>query len=520
MTIQGGATQTNEYIQILPIFVSHILPELSALGQSHPIITVDAIQFLMVFRSQLSKEQLLQVLPLLGNQLGSSQYVVYTFAAVCIEKILATKVQGAFMFTHEDVASFAQPLLSRLFTLIESGKTPQKLAENDYLMKSVMRVVFTAKQTVLPMTDELLMRLTRIIQLISANPSNPKFNHYTFESLASLVRFIGSSRPELVASFETALFPPFEEILVRDVAEFSPYAFQIISQMMELNPEAALSPKYVNLLPSVLQPRLWENHGNIPALVRLCQSYLIKAPNVIVEQNQLSAFLGIAQKLISSKLNDHYGFEILRGIFEHIPIPSLGPFMKPIFVLLLTRLNQAKTPKFCKSFLTFISFLNILEKQGYTNQVMVQVFDSIQGQPLFNGILSGILIPEMESQLLSPEERQLVAIGMTRLLFSPAMLNEPYLSLWPRLMTALCTLLATPVAQTEKQDELIDAEEQGYQASFAKLSTVTSVKKDITGGQDPKSLLQHSITALRQTHPQLISLVGDLSVLGGDFARR
>ena len=79
VTVQGGATKTNEFIEILPIFINHILPELNGSNQSHPIITVDAIQFLIVFRSQLSKEQMLQVLPMLGNQLASNNYVIRLF---------------------------------------------------------------------------------------------------------------------------------------------------------------------------------------------------------------------------------------------------------------------------------------------------------------------------------------------------------------------------------------------------------------------------------------------------------
>jgi exportin-2 (importin alpha re-exporter) len=51
-----------------------------------------------------------------------------------------------------------------------------------------MRVVSTAKDGLLPHVESVLQELTLIINEISKNPSNPKFNHYAFETLASLVK--------------------------------------------------------------------------------------------------------------------------------------------------------------------------------------------------------------------------------------------------------------------------------------------------------------------------------------------
>lgn len=80
-------------------------------GTAHPILQVDAIRFLNTFRNQvrfcsrnhgsrthsiqiaiqLTKDQLLMVLPHLAQHLRSRNYVVYTYAAVTIERILFTR---------------------------------------------------------------------------------------------------------------------------------------------------------------------------------------------------------------------------------------------------------------------------------------------------------------------------------------------------------------------------------------------------------------------------------------------
>ena len=60
--------------------------------------------------------------------------------------------------------------------------------------------------------------------------------------------------------------------------------------------------------------------GNVPGLVRLLEAYLDCGGKEIAEKNQLPAFLGIFQKLIASRQNDHFGFELLVSIFQHVPM--------------------------------------------------------------------------------------------------------------------------------------------------------------------------------------------------------
>jgi exportin-2 (importin alpha re-exporter) len=60
--------------------------------------------------------------------------------------------------------------------------------------------------------------------------------------------------------------------------------------------------------------------GNVPAIARLLQTYLEKASQYVLANNQLENFLGVFQKLMSSKANDIYGFQLLEAIFRYIPL--------------------------------------------------------------------------------------------------------------------------------------------------------------------------------------------------------
>ena len=107
---------------------------------------------------------------------------------------------------------FAAELLNTVLKKIEGAGTPEKVAENDHLMKCIfvilffiplltvaytpgaMRVIVTARQTLTPVYQQVLQRLVAILDTISKNPSNPNFDQYIFESLSALMRCVRDRR--------------------------------------------------------------------------------------------------------------------------------------------------------------------------------------------------------------------------------------------------------------------------------------------------------------------------------------
>ncbi|TGZ61467.1 hypothetical protein CRM22_007966 [Opisthorchis felineus] len=106
--------------------------------------------------------------------------------------------------------------------------------------------------------------------------------------------------------------------------EFVPYVFQLLSVMLEQYPMSDTvtavcksqsmvngsqsgsqgqsrtrpSPPYSALLPRLLIPTLWDQRGNVPALARLMQSYVLHDIEEVLSSNKLSAMLGVYQRLI------------------------------------------------------------------------------------------------------------------------------------------------------------------------------------------------------------------------------
>ena len=145
-------------------------------------------------------EQLRTVLLTLISYLAPSAFVVYTYAAVTLERLLLLKREEGMVFTKTDLAPLLQNMLAALFSLIERDTSPEKLAENAFLMRCIfaermslilglMRVMTVSRDTLEPFLQVSTQHLLGILGEISKNPSNPRFNHYLFESLAALIRY-------------------------------------------------------------------------------------------------------------------------------------------------------------------------------------------------------------------------------------------------------------------------------------------------------------------------------------------
>lgn len=53
-----------------------------------------------------------------------------------------------------------------------------------------MRVIITARSSLVAEFQSILSRLVAILGVISKNPSNPNFDQYIFESISALIRSV------------------------------------------------------------------------------------------------------------------------------------------------------------------------------------------------------------------------------------------------------------------------------------------------------------------------------------------
>lgn len=374
-TAGAGVKTLNTLVNVLDFFGKNISSDLTS-SDVHPILQVDAIKFVHDFRSQFTPAQWGDAFPLLIQHLNNSNYVIYTYAAIAVERALyLTKEDKQPVIPREQVSAVASQLLQHLFKLIQKDSAPEKIQENEFLMRCVMRVLIVIRDGVIPITDMVLRNFNNITMVIRHNPSNPRFYYYHFEGIGALVRYAAPSQPE---KLETGLYDPFAAILQADVAEFQPYVFQLFAALLEANPSGTLSSYYQQLIQPVLLPTLWESKGNVPALVRLLCAMIPRGAEIIVANNQIEAILGIFQKLIATKSQESHGFDLVESVVANFPVDSLKPYFTTIVQLMLTRLSNTKTDNLAVRFTRFYHLVSALLPKGFGTDFFVGVCDQVQ----------------------------------------------------------------------------------------------------------------------------------------------
>nr|XP_009932115.1 PREDICTED: exportin-2 isoform X2 [Opisthocomus hoazin] len=498
-TQKHGITQANELVNLTEFFVNHIQPDLkSASVNEFPVLKADGIKYIMIFRNQVSKEQLLVSIPLLINHLQAESIVVHTYAAHALERLFTMRgTNNTTLITAAEMAPFVEVLLMNLFKAL----TLPGSSENEYIMKAIMRSFSLLQESIIPYIPSVITQLTQKLLAVSKNPSKPHFNHYMFESICLSIRITCKANPDAVGSFEEALFMVFTEILQNDVQEFIPYVFQVMSLLLEMH-KNEIPSSYMALFPHLLQPVLWERTGNIPPLVRLLQAYLERGANTIASAaaDKIPGLLGVFQKLIASKANDHQGFYLLNSIIEHMPPESVDQYRKQIFILLFQRLQNSKTTKFIKSFLVFINLYCI----KYGALALQEIFDSIQPK-MFGMVLEKIIIPEIQ-KVSGQVEKKICAVGITKILTEcPPMMDTEYTKLWTPLLQALIGLFELPEDDTIPDEEhFIDIEDTpGYQTAFSQLAFAGKKEHDPVGQMvnNPRIHLAQSLHKLSTACP-------------------
>ncbi|KAI3681877.1 hypothetical protein L6452_36682 [Arctium lappa] len=463
----AGASISTDLVDVENFFRSVIVPELQ--GQdvnAFPMLKAGALKFFTMFRVLIPKPIAMALLGDVVRFLGSDANVVHSYAASCIEKLLLVKDNGVqARYTSLDIGPILPVLMTNLFGALEKPESE----ENQYIMRCIMRVLQIADISS-EVASPCITGLTSVLNRVCENPKNPVFNHCLFEAVATLVRRACEKNPSLVPAFETCLLPSLQMILAKEVTEFFPYAFQLLAQLVDLN-KPPVPAHYMQIFDILLRPDLWKKSANVPALVRLLQSFLQQAPNELNREGRLSHVLGIFNKLVSSPSTEEQGFYILNPVIENLGYDVLAEYMNHIWASLFTRLQNSKTPRLVRCLIIFMSLF--LVKHGL--QTLTDSINSVQAN-LFHVILGQFWIPTLKT-ITGYTEVKLSAVASTKLLCeSPSLLDPAAEELWGKLLDSIVTLLSQPEEErVEDEPEVPDfAEATGYQATFVRLHNADS----------------------------------------------
>ena len=475
-TASYGIVSVNQQVNIGDFFSQNLAADLQDTN-AQPLLKVDAIKYLYVFRSLIGKEQWQQVLPMLVNHLGHSNYCVYTYASVVTERALALTNQstGKLIIDPSSITPLAKDLTEHLFSLILRDRQPAKVQENEFVMRCIMRVLIVLREDISGVAANVLHHLIDITNIISTNPSNPRFYYYHFESIGALVRFSSASTSDALCQ---ALYTPFTNILQNGVDEFMPYVFQLLAALFEKEPTKPLPRQFSPLIAPVLMPTLWEQRGNVPALVRLLASIIPRAAEDLIKNDQLPNVLGLFQKLVSTKANEGYGCDLLEDCITYFPPEALQPYWKDLLSIMLTRLQGKNKASFETRFVRFYHYFASRDDKGLGADLFVAETDKIQ-QDVFRGLYLQIILPKTQ-ELARPIDKKVATVGLTRTLADSQAFVQRYPKGWPLTCKALLTLLENPPVPSKNDDMIMDqdVEDTVFGVGFTALNTIKKAPFD------------------------------------------
>jgi len=124
----------NKFIPIADLYLHYILPELKSDTHSSLVIVADCIKFCLTFRQMFTVEMTLELLPLLVRWLAAPNFVVHSYAAMCIDRLLTVKEGAGYRMTETHLLPGLAPLYQSLFAVLAMGNKEDK--ENHYVMRS------------------------------------------------------------------------------------------------------------------------------------------------------------------------------------------------------------------------------------------------------------------------------------------------------------------------------------------------------------------------------------------------
>lgn len=428
-TAREGATKVKNEQALHEFMRQHL--SLDSTQQQSPIIVADTIKYIAVFRQFLPKDYVLSVLlPFLVGKLEDKQVCIHTYAASAIDGFLSIRTPGK-QFTRQEVAPFVQPVLVRLFNLIDQAEENY----NEHVMKTVLRVINVARMDVGAVVPGILSKLGAVLTRVANNPSNPTFNHLLFETISALIRFGVESQQCTVQQLEAVVNPAFERILHSFIIEFVPYVLQIMAQTLRMRPATEPLPQqYLGIFPGLFSPALWQTRANVPALVIFLQAFMMRQPGLFNDA-RVGELVSIVEKLTSVKSTEEFGFDLAKCV-----VACLGNAQQPVvskmFGAGFMRLGKGQTPMLTRQLVLFTCV--VVGKRG---AAFAQSSCDGFGPGTFERFVSQMLVPALPTSLTQASHKRVGMIGLTRLLVEFSATGFANQDSWNAVACGLCQLV-------------------------------------------------------------------------------
>ena len=406
------------------VYRQFVFPELSTAGMNHIVLKADALKFVCHFRYSLPTQALADVLTLLSQWISHNNCVLAIYAAHCVDQI--------FMMNHISMKHFIPAeKITPLASAALDGLHKHEAAELDRVAKALYRITRVYGSDLQPINTRVLQFVSAKLQQALQVEPNCTYMHYLIDSLGSILS------PQTVEEISTSVFQLSITVLSQNTEFLVPYVLQLLAGCIRASSGAYESPA------SVLGPILGSSFYSDKRYVHAITVFTVTAFKFYcIDQTRayLPEALSYFDHLIAIKPLDHEGFFLISAFLECLPVELLRETLPRILQSLFRRLSNAKTNKFIKNLVIWLSRCVLaLEKHDEGGSlILFQQIDGMQSG-LLEMLLRNVWMPWLE-RCVNRDDRALVITAMTAMLVSGPHITANQ-ALWAAMAAALCTLI-------------------------------------------------------------------------------
>ncbi|GAB65901.1 hypothetical protein PCYB_074030 [Plasmodium cynomolgi strain B] len=462
-------------------------------SKKNTIYLLSILKFLLNNRSIcIGPNNALDVFTFLHHLLFTDKVMIYCYACLCMNRILNQQIGSDLVqviFTN-----CLSKTLTRLLFLLKYHVHVKIL--NEYILITIMRIFLLCPEKLANLYVPLLLILDNTIKIIINDSHNPLFNHYLFELLTIIISLIYKSKNENnIHQVEDFLISTFSQILQMYVHDFIPYIFQILSIIVDNT--CTVQKIHVKILSNLYEMDLWKSTvGNVNGIICVLRSFFKKHHlfEEIIKTNMQQLF-NIYHYCLSNKKLSTDSFQIILIIFTYLPVESYKTFLKPLFVLLFTFLQQYKNDIIK---IKVVHALSVLVLKTDVS-LFVDTVEQIHAGLIFN-VLKNLYMPILD-KLINVNEKIIIFLALTKIMSNEKIRGEPFVVDILNLLNQNITnnelvLKKTKVHHQEVQKDELD---KNFEVTYVKLQMINSdnindtVLRDININLELKQNLYNSV---------------------------
>ncbi|SCM21617.1 conserved Plasmodium protein, unknown function [Plasmodium berghei] len=439
-------------------------------NSKNTIYLLSILKFILNNRNICTKQDnIVDIFSFLYHLLYNERNMIHNYSCLCINRLLNCQINKELL--DGIYQNLILNILNRLLFLLKYNVYNKIL--NEYILITILRIFMNYSEKLSNQYIILVLDLIdNTIKIIINDSHNPIFNHYLFELFTLIISLIYKQQNQTCINIvENAIISTFSKILELYIHDFIPYIFQILSII--INNTNQIKKVHLDILSNLYQIDLWKcTVGNPNGIICVLTSYF-KKHNLFQDiiKNNMQQLFNIYHYCISNKKISIDSFQIILIIFTYLPIEYYQSFLKPLFVLLFTFLQQYKNDiikiKVIHSLSVFILKTDVTH--------FLSIIDQVQNGLIFN-VLKSLYMPIMD-KLININEKIIIFIALTKIINNEQIKSNPLIVEILNLLDKNITKNELVMKKSKVQQNLSiekDEVDKDFEVTYVKLQMINN----------------------------------------------